>query len=87
MADVTFPTTFFISAVAYFLLVWGYRIKDYVVIWLGSIMCMGLAIWIATQGVQDYNNFLTVILSSINFALGAYFGLRGIYEFAILKNL
>jgi len=26
------------------------------------------------------------MLSSINFALGAYFGLRGTYELLILKN-
>jgi len=80
------PTIFFISAVAYFLLVWGLTIKDFVVIWLGSILCLGLGIFIATQGVQDFNNFLTLILSSINFALGAYFGLRGTYELLILKN-
>jgi len=80
------PTIFFISVVAYFLLVWGIRIKDFIVIWLGSILCLGLGIFIATQGVQDFNNFLTVMLSSINFALGAYFGLRGTYELLILKN-
>ena len=80
------PTIFFISAVAYFLLVWGIRIKDFIVIWLGSILCLGLGIFIATQGVQDFNNFLTVMLSSINFALGVYFGLRGTYELLILKN-
>ena len=80
------PTIFFISAVAYFLLVWGIRIKDFIVIWLGSILCLGLGIFIATQGVQDFNNFLTVMLSSINFALGAYFGIRVIYELLILKN-
>jgi hypothetical protein len=80
------PTIFFISVVAYFLLVWGIRIKDFVVIWLGSILCLGLGLFIATQGVQDFNNFLTVMLSSINFSLGAYFGLRGIYELLILKN-
>ena len=80
------PTIFFMSAVAYFLLVWGLTIKDFVVIWLGSILCLGLGIFMATQGIQDFNNFLTVMLSSINFALGAYFGLRGTYELLILKN-
>tara|TARA_R100001244_G_scaffold14580_1_gene16138 strand:+ start:248 stop:508 length:261 start_codon:yes stop_codon:yes gene_type:complete len=80
------PTIFFLSAVAYFLLVWGLTIKDFVVIWLGSMLCLGLGIFIATQGVQDFNNFLTVMLSSINFSLGAYFGLRGTYELLILKN-
>ena len=70
------PAIMFISVVGYFFLVWGYRIKDFVVIWLGSLMCFGLGIYISTQGVQELNNFLTVMLSSANFALGAYFSLR-----------
>ena len=74
------PAIMFISVVGYFFLVWGYRIKDFVVIWLGSLMCFGLGIYISTQGVQELNNFLTVMLSSANFALGAYFSLRSIYE-------
>jgi hypothetical protein len=81
------PAIMFISVVGYFFLVWGYRIKDFVVIWLGSLMCFGLGIYISTQGVQELNNFLTVMLSSANFALGAYFSLRSIYELLILKNL
>ena len=81
------PAVMFISAVAYFFLAWGYRIKDFLVIWMGSLLCLGLGIFIATQGVQELNNFLTVMLSSANFALGAYFGLRSIYELLIMKNL
>jgi|TARA_R100001086_G_scaffold197422_1_gene113969 hypothetical protein len=81
------PAIMFISVVGYFFLVWGYRIKDFVVIWLGSLMCFGLGIYISTQGVQELNNFLTVMLSSANFALGAYFSLRSIYELLIIKNL
>jgi hypothetical protein len=81
------PTVMFISVVAYFYLAWGYRIKDFLVIWMGSLLCLGLGIFIATQGVQELNNFLTVMLSSTNFALGAYFGLRSIYELLIMKNL
>ncbi|MBP93293.1 MAG: hypothetical protein CMC55_04145 [Flavobacteriaceae bacterium] len=81
------PAIMFISAVAYFFLAWGYKIKDFVVIWLGSLLCFGLGIYISTQGVQELNNFLTVMLSSTNFALGAYFSLRSLYELLIVKNI
>ena len=81
------PAVMFVSAIAYFFLIWGYQIKDFVVIWLGALLCFGLGIFISTQGIQEINNFLTIMLSSANFALGAYFSLRSIYELLILKNL
>ena len=79
------PAVMFISAVAYFFLAWGYRIKDFLVIWMGSLLCLGLGIFISIQGVQELNNFLTVLVSAANFALGAYFGIRSVYELLINK--
>jgi len=67
------PTIFFITAFAYFLLVWGYNIRHHLVIFMASLMCMGLAIYSAVNGVQDWNNFVTVFYSAVNFAIGAYF--------------
>lgn len=81
------PTIIFFFVAAIGLLAWGHSIKDYVVIFLGSILCFGIAIYTSTQGIQNMNNFLTTIFAVTNFALGAYFSVRGAYELYILNSL
>lgn len=72
MATVYIPAIYFLIALAYAIIIWGVSREDKIISILGCFLMIGISIYTFISGVNEMNNFVTLIFSAVNIGIAFF---------------
>jgi len=78
------PAIYLAIVVIYTILVLGFLSRNTTILILAGFGMMGISVYTAINGLDGFKNFLIVIFSIVNFAVGAY--ISAMISMELLKN-
>lgn len=71
---------YFIVLISWVLLIIGININDYPMVAFSGILMLVIGVFIMINGLDVFNNTLTIAFAAVNIGMGGYVMMRGAYE-------
>lgn len=74
------PTIYLIIIVAYIFLSLGFMTRSPPILLLSCFLLFGISVFIFKEGMDNFNNTLTMLFAGVNFGIASYISLKSTFE-------